>query len=124
MIVSEFIPKPYKSLLDSGSVAYSSPSNIALVKYWGKKAHQIPANPSISFTLNNCKTLTTIKFKKKTTKGFSFEVYLEGVIQKEFKPKIKQFFQRIEVYLPFLNHIIFSFKFRLSETTDLIFSDS
>ena len=103
MIVSEFIPKPYKSLLDSGSVAYSSPSNIALVKYWGKKAHQIPANPSISFTLNNCKTLTTIKFKKKTTKGFSFEVYLEGVIQKEFKPKIKQFFQRIEVYLPFLS---------------------
>tara|TARA_B110000114_G_scaffold73419_1_gene77833 strand:- start:727 stop:1809 length:1083 start_codon:yes stop_codon:yes gene_type:complete len=103
MIVSEFIPKPYKSLLDSGSVAYSSPSNIALVKYWGKKAHQIPANPSISFTLNNCKTLTTIKFKKKTTKGFSFEVYLEGVIQKEFKPKINQFFQRIEVYLPFLS---------------------
>ena len=74
MIVSEFVPKPYKFILDSGSVAYSSPSNIALVKYWGKKANQIPANPSISFTLNNCKTLTTLKFEKKTTKGFSFEV--------------------------------------------------
>ena len=56
MIVNEFIPKPYTQLLDRGAVAYSAPSNIALVKYWGKKAHQIPANPSISFTLNNCKT--------------------------------------------------------------------
>ena len=81
MIVSEFIPKPYKSLLDSGSVAYSSPSNIALIKYWGKKVHQIPANPSISFTLNNCKTQTTLSFEKKTTAGFSFNVFLEGDLQ-------------------------------------------
>jgi len=103
MIVSEFIPRPYKSLLASGAVAYSSPSNIALVKYWGKKAHQIPANPSISFTLNNCKTLTTLKFKKKTTEGFSFEVFLEGVVQNDFKPKIEQFFKRIEVYVPFVS---------------------
>ena len=44
MIVSEFVPKPYKFILDSGSVAYSSPSNIALVKYWGKKEAQIPNN--------------------------------------------------------------------------------
>lgn len=103
MIVSEFVPKPYKFILDSGSVAYSSPSNIALVKYWGKKDHQIPANPSISFTLNNCKTQTTLTFEKKITKGFSFEVFLEGVLQKDFKPKIEQFFERIEMYLPFLS---------------------
>ena len=114
MIVSEFVPKPYKFILDSGSVAYSSPSNIALVKYWGKKANQIPANPSISFTLNNCKTLTTLKFEKKTTKGFSFEVFLDGIIQNEFKPKIKQFFERIEVYLPFLTS--YHFKIETSNT--------
>jgi diphosphomevalonate decarboxylase len=76
MIVNEFIPKPYTQLLDRGAVAYSAPSNIALVKYWGKKAHQIPANPSISFTLNNCKTATALRFEKKTSKGFSFEVIL------------------------------------------------
>ncbi|MFY8133263.1 MAG: hypothetical protein ACOVOL_08510, partial [Bacteroidia bacterium] len=31
--------------------AWSCPSNIALVKYWGKKEGelQIPANPSLSF---------------------------------------------------------------------------
>ena len=102
MIVNEFIPKPYSQLLENGAVAYSAPSNIALVKYWGKKAHQIPANPSISFTLNNCKTSTTLKFKKKTTEGFSFDVFLEGDLQTDFKPKIEQFFKRIEVYIPFL----------------------
>ena len=114
MIVPEFIPKPYKSLLDSGYVAYSSPSNIALVKYWGKKEHQIPANPSISFTLNKCKTLTTLKFEKKTSKGFSFKVFLEGVLQKDFKPKIEQFFKRIEAYMPFLS--LYHFTIETSNT--------
>jgi len=103
MIVNEFIPKPYQHLLDRGIAAYSAPSNIALVKYWGKKAHQIPANPSISFTLNNCKTTTILKYEKKTSEGFSFDVFLEGVIQEDFKPKIEQFFSRIEIYLPFLS---------------------
>ena len=107
MIINEFIPKPYKDLLDSGTVAYSAPSNIALVKYWGKKAHQIPANPSISFTLDNCKTSTILKFKKKKSGGFSFDVFLEGVIQEDFKPKIEQFFSRIEKYLPFLSDVSF-----------------
>ncbi len=102
MIANEFIPKPYKHLLESGVVAYSAPSNIALVKYWGKKAHQIPANPSISFTLNNCKTSTMLTFERKTSKGFSFEVFLDGELQEDFKPKIEQFFSRIEAYLPFL----------------------
>ena len=102
MIVNEFIPKPYKHLLDGGAVSYSAPSNIALVKYWGKKAHQIPANPSISFTLHNCKTATTLRFEKKTSDGLSFEVFLDGELQNDFKPKIEQFFNRIEIYVPFL----------------------
>ena len=38
-------------LPESGTVAWDSPSNIALVKYWGKKPVQLPANASISFTL-------------------------------------------------------------------------
>ena len=103
MIVNEFIPKPYKQLLENGAAAYSAPSNIALVKYWGKKAHQIPANPSVSFTLDHCKTTTTKKKKKKTSEGFSFDVFLEGVLEEDFKPKIEQFFKRIEIYLPFLS---------------------
>ena len=51
--------------VENGIFQWSSPSNIALVKYWGKKENQIPANPSISFTLNNCKTITKLTFDKK-----------------------------------------------------------
>lgn len=51
-----------------GRVSYISPSNIALVKYWGKRKNQIPANPSISFTLDVCATETTVSYKKKDEK--------------------------------------------------------
>ena len=46
--VQDFIPQAYTGTAGSGSFSWSAPSNIALVKYWGKKANQIPANPSIS----------------------------------------------------------------------------
>ena len=48
-----------------GKVSWSSPSNIALVKYWGKYGNQLPQNPSLSFTLTNCATSTHLSFKPK-----------------------------------------------------------
>ena len=106
----DFISKPYLPSIEKGSFTWSSPSNIALVKYWGKKPNQIPANPSISFTLNNCKTITELGFSKKNTStalsvtkgGFSFDFLFEGKPKEDFKPKIQKFFERIEVYCPFL----------------------
>ena len=112
MPVEEFIPNTPPKEIDSGVVGCTSPSNIALVKYWGKKNHQIPANPSISFTLNNCKTKTILRYTPKTTDGLSFEVFLDGNERPEFRPKIEQFFERIIVYAPFLN----SFHFDIETT--------
>ncbi len=40
------------------SAAWESPSNIALIKYWGKKPGQIPANASLSLTLSKARTIT------------------------------------------------------------------
>ncbi len=102
MTENDFILKSYKSTIENGSVKWESPSNIALVKYWGKKENQIPANPSISFTLSNCKTITKVTYTKKETKDFSFDVIFEGQSNEAFKPKIKTFFERIETYMPFL----------------------
>ena len=108
MIEHKFIPKAYSKTLESGSFTWSSPSNIALVKYWGKKEHQIPENPSVSFTLGHCKTITTLSFSEKKTQDlFSFEVFLEGHKQDDFKPKIETFFKRIEAYIPFLKNYHF-----------------
>jgi diphosphomevalonate decarboxylase len=103
MTEQDFIPKTTPKPLESGKVTWSAPSNIALVKYWGKKKHQIPENPSISFTLSECKTITTLTYtKKEGSKKFSFEVFLDGEYKDNFKPKIQTFFERIENYLPFL----------------------
>ena len=45
---------------ESGRISWTSPSNIALVKYWGKHGNQLPSNASISFTLD--KAFTTMDF--------------------------------------------------------------
>ena len=103
----DFISNSYSSL-ESANFEWSAPSNIALVKYWGKKENQIPANPSISFTLNNCKTITKLEvLKKSETHDFSFDLLFEGKPKEDFKPKIQKFFERIEKYCPFLKEYHF-----------------
>lgn len=82
---------------------WRSPSNIALVKYWGKYPNQMPANPSISFSLSACHTETEIILSdKKAAEAFSFDVLLAGELQEDFKPKIEQFFGRIVRDAPWL----------------------
>lgn len=111
MTEKDFIPEDYAPNVASGKVTWESPSNIALVKYWGKKKNQMPENPSLSFTLSHCKTITSLSFVKKEAVDnvFSFEVYLDGTVKEDFKPKIQTFFERIENYLPFLR----DYKFKI-----------
>ena len=106
---TDFIPSKYSQTIESGNFQWSAPSNIALVKYWGKKDNQIPANPSVSFTLNTCKTITKLAFAKKINTGtFSFDLLFEGKPKEEFKPKIQKFLERIESYMPFLKDYHFT----------------
>ena len=104
MMHTEFFPSKYSRNVQEGKVIYRAPSNIALVKYWGKKADQIPANPSISFTLDACATTTSLTYSRLSKKGtgFSFELFFEGKPKESFKAKIETFLTRIEQYLPFL----------------------
>jgi diphosphomevalonate decarboxylase len=111
---NDFVATNLYQKINSRSHSYSAPSNIALVKYWGKKENQIPANPSISFTLNNCKTVTKLSFEKHfdklsgTNNNFSFDLLFEGKPKEEFKPKIQKFFERIEMYCPYLKNYHFT----------------
>ena len=107
----DFISSHYTKSVEKVNFKWSAPSNIALVKYWGKKDHQIPANPSISFTLNNCKTITKMAFTKKetsATSAFSFDLLFEGKPKEDFKPKIQKFLERIESYCPYLKDYHFT----------------
>ncbi len=100
----------------NGSITWKTPSNIALVKYWGKQEPQLPENTSISFTLDACFTLTTLEYKLKTNRHseYTFEIYFEGEKKDDFKPKIQKFFERIEQYVPFLKAYEFVIKSRNS----------
>lgn len=115
----DFIAKSSTVTIDNGSFQWSAPSNIALVKYWGKRENtnstnavtleQIPANPSVSFTLNHCKTITKLAFaKKQDQSSFSFDLLFEGQPKEEFKPKIQKFFERIAFYCPYLKDYHFT----------------
>lgn len=100
---TDFISLKHSNIVQNGKFCWSAPSNIALVKYWGKKTGQIPANPSLSLTLKNCKTITSLTFTQKKEKdNFSFDFFLDGDKKDSFRPKILEFFERIELYLPFL----------------------
>lgn len=109
MTEKDFFPSEYTSQKDKGIVRWKSPSNIALIKYWGKKQHQIPANPSISFTLHVCATDTSVTYRKLEEKSleFSFDLFFDGKPKKGFEPKTEIFFKRIETYLPFLREYHF-----------------
>jgi len=121
--------------IPNGSITWKTPSNIALVKYWGKREPQIPKNPSISFTLDACFTLTTLEYSKRETHlpkldsgshneilkpvqnddtKYNFDIYFEGEKKEDFKPKIQKFFERIEKYVPFLKDYSFVIKSRNS----------
>lgn len=79
--------------------AWRCPSNIALVKYWGKKGPQIPANASLSFTLADLYTETKLLL---TDQANVIEVFLDGVHRPDFEPKIHDFCRRIADLLPWL----------------------
>nr|WP_314498131.1 diphosphomevalonate decarboxylase [uncultured Chryseobacterium sp.] len=86
--------------VNNQTVTESCPSNIALIKYWGKYKDQIPANPSISYTLNHCKTNTTIEFL--ANEPFSVQTFLSGNEEVKFAEKIEKYFRNIEQYLPWI----------------------
>lgn len=108
MTEDSFLPKKYSKIIKAGEISCQSPSNIALVKYWGKYGEQLPQNASVSFTLTNCNTKTTLYFTKKDPSNeFDFEVYLDGLREIAFEPKVNKFFERIEKYVSFLKDYTF-----------------
>lgn len=88
-------PSSLPSSFANGETAWTSPSNIALVKYWGKYDNQIPANPSISITLSECHTKTEIQWTKSESNTFEIDFHFEGVRNEAFGLKIKKFLESL-----------------------------
>ena len=71
-----------------------APSNIAFIKYWGKKDSElnIPANGSISMNLSDLLSKTTVEFREDLTED---EVTINGKIDSKASTKVSFHLDRI-----------------------------
>ncbi len=90
---------------NGGEVGWESPSNIALIKYWGKHSRQLPMNPSLSFSLKNAVTRTSVEYETSETSGINYKFFFEGKPKPKFEAKLNIFFENILPIFPFLAQI-------------------
>ena len=83
--------------------AWSAPSNIALTKYWGKKANQLPQNPSVSLTLDYCRTNLMLICSPKLEEENTLSFYFHGIKKTKFGSKAFKLIKKIALDFPILN---------------------
>ena len=84
-----------------------SPSNLAIIKYWGKHGVQLPRNPSISFTLESAFTHTLLEYQPKNTSedGIVLDFYFNDEPNEAFGNKVQKFLESLTDIFPFLNQL-------------------
>jgi diphosphomevalonate decarboxylase len=98
--------------IEGGSFSWKSPSNLAIIKYWGKHGIQLPRNPSISFTLESAFTHTLLDYQPKTTseEGIVLDFYFNEEPNEAFKVKVKKFLESLTDIFPFLTQLELTIK--------------
>lgn len=87
----------------SGTIGWTCPSNIALVKYWGKKSGQIPMNPSLSMTLQEARTTTKINYSFAPGQVRKLRFRFEGKESPAFEKRIARYLADLEGLIPVLS---------------------
>ena len=93
------------SVINEGKVGWRCPSNIAIVKYWGKHGRQLPKNASLSLTLTNAHTDTYITYSENKVAGLTLSFLFEGEQNEPFEKKIKNFLDSVVEFYPILNSL-------------------
>ncbi|MBN2236988.1 MAG: hypothetical protein JW729_05480 [Bacteroidales bacterium] len=88
-----------------GSLCWQSPSNIALIKYWGKFGVQLPKNPSLSFTLSKAYSQTSIAYESKKETLAKHQFFFEGKENPVFGKKVMRFLIDLDSVFPFLKEL-------------------
>ncbi len=87
---------------------WQCPSNIAIVKYWGKKGFQLPSNPSVSFTLSQCNTTTTVKaYEHPGRRKPESQVYKEGEFHEAFTQRVTTYLEELAATIRWLKDFDF-----------------
>lgn len=90
---------------EPGQITWRSPSNIAIIKYWGKTGIQLPKNPSLSLTLSAACTDTSLQyeFKDSVPDGqIDLDFYFHQEKNEAFEAKILAYLQSLLPIFPFL----------------------
>lgn len=91
--------------IKAGHIAWRSPSNIAIVKYWGKYGQQFPSNPSLSMTLEHAFSETHLFYKPKGQEGAALQFSFDNKENRAFEARIALVLKSWKEYLPFLDLI-------------------
>ena len=84
-------------------ISWRCPSNIAIIKYWGKKENQIPCNASLSMTLTNSFTDVDLElFDKKSGEEIELEYFFEGNKNTLFEERLRKYLKSQQEDFPFL----------------------
>ncbi len=80
------------------------PSNIAIVKYWGKKDEQLPCNASLSLTLSASYTELKATLSEKTSnEEVELVYYFEGQRLESFEARIIKYLNKHKAHFSFLS---------------------
>ena len=93
---------------EPGHVLWRSPSNIALIKYWGKHGIQLPRNPSLSFTLAASCTDTQLEYEMRegTDDGqIELDFFFHEEENEPFRAKVLDFLTGLLPGMPFLKQL-------------------
>ncbi len=97
-----------------GTISYSSPANISLVKNFGSFRNRTSGNPSFSMTLDKSRSETTVRYSFDKGQKFSFTVTINGIGSDYLKERIGVWFEKVSAIFPWINQT----KFEIAVTID------
>jgi len=91
-------------------ISVEAPSNIAFIKYWGKKGMQQPINPSVSMTLKKCVTICHACYRKSEGRIELREYQFHGAENKAFEDRVAKYLNNLAKFYPSLNDLSLEIK--------------
>lgn len=82
------------------TIIWESPSNIALIKYWGKMGVQLPCNPSLSMSLKASVSRFELTYAPLKEGEKKLTYLFEGKANKAFEDKLSRFIDAVSNDVP------------------------
>ncbi len=93
---------------EPGAITWRSPSNIAIIKYWGKYGVQLPRNPSLSLTLASSFTDMRLEYALREDRNagpIDLEFFFHQEANEAFETKMREYLQSLLPVYPFLEQL-------------------